>query len=186
MTTENRTAVRLFVASHDGHSLRVAERLEQRLAGAGLAVTCRRLEGAPPPAEAVRGASLVVVVAAVRYGRHLPEAEAFLRAYKELPEAPPLAFASVNLTARKPEKQTAATNPYVKKLLKRLDLQPVAAAAVAGKLDYPRYRWRDRQIIRFIMLITGGPTAPSTVVEYTDWDRVDAFGDELASLAPAP
>ena len=28
----------------------------------------------------------------------------------------------------------------------------------AGKLDYQRYRFMDRNIIRFIMLVTGGPT----------------------------
>ena len=31
-------------------------------------------------------------------------------------------------------------------------------------------------MIRFIMLLTGGPTDPATVVEFTDWQRVEAFG----------
>jgi menaquinone-dependent protoporphyrinogen oxidase len=37
-------------------------------------------------------------------------------------------------------------------------------------------------MIRFIMWMTKGPTDPSTVVEFTDWDRVDAFGERLAAL----
>jgi hypothetical protein len=36
------------------------------------------------------------------------------------------------------------------------------------------------------MRVTGGPTRPDTVVEYTDWNRVDAFGRALcADLAVA-
>jgi menaquinone-dependent protoporphyrinogen oxidase len=57
----------------------------------------------------------------------------------------------------------------------------------AGKLDYPRYRWFDRQMIRLIMALTGGPTDPTTVVDYTDWAAVDGFAGELrAGLAAAP
>jgi len=56
------------------------------------------------------------------------------------------------------------------------------AVAFAGRLDYPRYSWWDRQIIRFIMLLTGGPTDPSASVEYTSWPAVDAFADRIAEL----
>ena len=56
------------------------------------------------------------------------------------------------------------------------------AAAFAGRLDYPRYRWLDRQIIRCIMWLTGGPTDPGTSIEYTSWESVDAFAARLAAL----
>ncbi len=46
----------------------------------------------------------------------------------------------------------------------------------AGKLDYPKYGPFDRFMIRFIMWITKGPTDPTTVVEFTDWQQVEAFG----------
>ena len=52
----------------------------------------------------------------------------------------------------------------------------------AGKLDYPRYGFIDRQMIRFIMLITKGPTDPKAVVEFTDWAQVEAFGREVCAL----
>ncbi|MEI7538802.1 MAG: flavodoxin domain-containing protein, partial [Comamonadaceae bacterium] len=53
----------------------------------------------------------------------------------------------------------------------------------AGKLDYPRYRFIDRQMIRFIMLITKGPTDPSVVVEFTDWQAVEEFGRTVGKMA---
>ena len=60
--------------------------------------------------------------------------------------------------------------------------QPKLLGVFAGKLDYPRYRFIDRLMIRFIMLITDGPTDPKTVIEFTDWDQVEAFGRKLAEM----
>jgi menaquinone-dependent protoporphyrinogen oxidase len=52
----------------------------------------------------------------------------------------------------------------------------------AGKIDYPAYRAFDRQIIRAIMWITKGPTDPKTILEYTDWEQVKAFGELVSRL----
>jgi menaquinone-dependent protoporphyrinogen oxidase len=49
-------------------------------------------------------------------------------------------------------------------------------------LDYPRYGFWDRLVIRVIMLLTRGPTDPRAVVEFTDWSKVDAFGRRVAAL----
>ena len=137
------------------------------------------------PAE-LATAPLLVVVAAVRYGKHLPEADAFLGDYAKLSAPAPLALASVNLTARKEGKRSAEDNAYLRKLIARCRLKPAIATAFAGRLDYARYRWSDRQLIRFIMLLTGGPTDPLTSVEYTDWDAVDEFAGRAALLAEKP
>ena len=59
---------------------------------------------------------------------------------------------------------------------------PALATAFAGRLDYRRYSWRDRQIIRFIMLLTKGPTDPATSIEYTSWQAVDDFAARIAAL----
>ena len=113
-----------------------------------------------PAPEELAAASVIVLVAAVRYGKHLPEADRFLAAYRSLAAPPPLALASVNLTARKPGKTTATGNAYLRKTIARHRLAPALAVAFAGRLDYRRYGWLDRQIIRFIMLLTGGPDRP--------------------------
>ncbi len=169
-------------ASRDGHAAAIAARLAAGVDTAEL----HDLAADGVPTDRLRAAPFAVLVAAVRYGKHLAAAERFLAAYKGLAAPPPLALASVNLTARKPEKNTPATNPYLTKLTARHGLAPAHRAVFAGKLDYPRYRWLDRQMIRLIMALTGGPTDGVSVVDYTDWAAVDAFALELrAALAGA-
>ena len=75
-----------------------------------------------------------------------------------------------------------STNPYLQKFLRQVPWQPNELDVFAGRLDYPRYGFIDRQMIRLIMWITHGPTDPHAVVEFTDWQRVDAFALRVASL----
>ena len=181
MATNSR-AIALFYATHDGQARRIAEHISRRLSEDGAACLPQDLAVAQPAAADLASASAIVLVAAVRYGKHLPAADRFLTAYRSLASPPPLALASVNLTARKPEKTTATGNAYLRKTIARHGLAPALAVAFAGRLDYQRYGWRDRQIIRFIMLLTGGPTDPRTSIEYTSWPAVDDFAARVAEL----
>ncbi len=172
----------VYYATRDGLSRRIAEHIWRRLDDGRTLPAPRDLRpDLPTPAELAH-AQLIVLVAAVRYGKHLPEVEAFLNAYSALPAPPPLALASVNLSARKAGKTTRSGNAYLRKTIARHRLAPAVAVAFAGRLDYRRYNWRDRQIIRFIMLLTGGPTDPNTCIEYTSWSAVDEFADQIAAL----
>ncbi len=176
-------AIAVYYATRDGQAQRIAEHICRRLNDGGTLSAPRNLLPVLPPHAELAQAPLIVLVAAVRYGKHLPEADRFLSAYRALPAPPPLALASVNLSARKAGKTTGTGNPYLRKTIARHRLAPTAAVAFAGRLDYRRYSWRDRQIIRFIMLLTGGPTDPATSIEYTAWSAVDEFADRIAALA---
>ena len=173
-------AVALYYATRDGQSRRIAEHMSRSMTAAGVLVAPRDVANMLPAELAA--ASVIVLVAAVRYGRHLPEAERFLAAYGSLSSPPPLALASVSLVARKAGKTSAQDNPYLRKVIARFSLAPAVAVAFAGRLDYRRCGWLDRQIIRFIMLLTGGPTHPDTCVEFTSWPAVDEFAAKVAGL----
>ena len=67
----------------------------------------------------------------------------------------------------------------MKKFLKLSGWQPDKLAVFAGRIDYPSYRFFDRLMIRFIMLITKGPTDTSQTYEFTDWVKVDEFGEDV-------
>jgi menaquinone-dependent protoporphyrinogen oxidase len=172
----------LFYATRDGQSRRIAERIASRLANHGIATLPRDLAGGLPAPSSLRAARLIVVVAAVRYGAPLPEAEQFLASYRTLTDPPDLVLLSVNLTARKQGKDTVEGNAYLRKSIARHRLAPVFALAIAGRLDYSRYGWWDRQLIRFIMKLTGGPTDPRTCIDYTPWDVVDDVALRISKL----
>ncbi len=123
----------------------------------------------------------VVIGASIHYG-HLPEElYRFVAENRELIEFRHNAFFCVNLTARKPGKDTPQGSAYMRTFLKKSAWQPKNLAVFAGALLYSRYTWYDRAMIRFIMWVTGGPTDPSRDVEFTDWDRVRAVAREWLS-----
>lgn len=179
-----RPRIALYYASHDGQTRKIVGRLAGYLAAHGVGAPITDLSASPSPTIDTE-ADLVLLAAAIRYGFHLPDARRFLdRLRAEVPDTR-IAVISVNLTARKPGRQTAEGNVYLRNWLKRTGLSPAFAAAVAGRLDYPAYRWFDRVMIQAIMTISGGPTDPSTVIEYTDWAAVESLSSELAALVKA-
>ncbi|WP_432721560.1 menaquinone-dependent protoporphyrinogen IX dehydrogenase [Jeongeupia wiesaeckerbachi] len=167
-------------ASRDGQAARIADRLARRRRDD--AVMLCDLTRQTPDAAMLSAADAIVVIAAVRYGSHLPEAERFLQTRRDTLACKPVAIASVNLSARKPGKDSPEHNAYLRRWLAKHQLQPALATAFAGRLDYPRYRWFDRLMIRLIMAISDGPTAPGTVIEYTDWAAVDHFAEKIGRL----
>jgi len=124
----------------------------------------------------------IVVGASIRYGKHSPQVYEFIKINQSILDSKPNAFFSVNVVARKPEKNQPHTNPYLKKFLKQIAWHPKELAVFAGKIDYPRYTFWDRQVIRFIMWITKGPTDPNTVKEFTNWEQVETFGQLVSKM----
>ncbi len=172
----------LFYATRDGQSRRIAERIAERLGEREIDTLPRDLALGMPSPSYLESTDLVVLVAAIRYGKILPEARDFLATYQKLQPKPKLVFLVVNLTSRKPGKETPEGSVYIRKAIKQYGLAPLYARAIPGRLDYQRYTWRDRQLIRFIMFLTGGPTDPATSIEYTPWDVVDGIGHKIADL----
>ncbi len=121
----------------------------------------------------------IIIGASIRYGKHSKELYKFIRINKDILEKKYSIFFSVNVVARKPEKNTPDTNPYIKKFLKISKWKPKKIAVFAGKVDYPKYGFFDKYIIKFIMFITKGPTDVSRSYEFTDWSKVDFFAREL-------
>ena len=174
--------VLLLYATRDGQARLIAARLAGELGRRGLPVALHDLADRLP-AHLLADAHAVGLVLAVRYGWHLPEARRFLSAHRAGLQTRPLTVVSVNLTARKPGRTSVEGNVYLRRLLARYRLHPAEALAVAGRLDYPRYTWLDRQLIRLIMWISGGETDPEASVEYTDWAAVDGLAGRMAELA---
>ncbi len=121
----------------------------------------------------------IILGASIRYGKHSPKVFEFVKKNKDILDTKETAFFTVNVVARKKEKNTPETNPYMKKFLELSGWKPDKLGVFAGKIDYPMYGFFDKQIIRLIMLITKGPTDTSQTYEFTDWDKVEQFSRKV-------
>jgi len=124
----------------------------------------------------------IIIGASIRYGVHNKSIIDFITKNKEQLDAKKTVFFSVNLVARKPEKNRPDTNPYVIKFFKKINWKPTIIEVFAGMLDYQKYPFFDRIMIQFIMWMTKGPTDSKAKIEYTNWDKVAAFAKQLSKI----
>ena len=167
-------------STFDGHTRTICERVQAVLQSLGQPATVVAMEDVA--ALNLDAFAKIVVGASIRYGHHRRNVLDFAARHAALLNTRPSAFFSVNVVARKAAKNRAETNPYVRHFLARVAWRPALIDVFAGRLDYPRLRWLDRQLIRFIMRVTGGPTDPRGTFEFTDWQRVEDFARRLAAL----
>lgn len=123
---------------------------------------------------------ILIIGASIRYGVHNEKINKFIMNNKEELNKIKTAFFSVNLVARKPDKNLPDTNPYLVKFIEKINWRPDVLDVFAGKLDYKSYPFWDRIMIKLIMKMTKGPTKTDQPIEYTDWKRVDAFASKIA------
>tara|TARA_Y100001970_G_scaffold254871_1_gene331047 strand:+ start:648 stop:1172 length:525 start_codon:yes stop_codon:yes gene_type:complete len=124
----------------------------------------------------------IIIGASIRYGKHSKQLYKFIELNKNILDQKQSIFFSVNVVARKPEKNTADTNPYIKKFLKISKWRPKKIGVFAGKVDYPNYGFFDKYVIKLIMFITDGPTDTSMSYEFTNWQKVKEFSEEIDKL----
>ncbi len=121
----------------------------------------------------------IIIGASIRYGKYRNEVFSFIEDNIQTLNIKENAFFSVNVVARKPEKSTPETNPYLIKFLSKIKWKPKNLGVFAGKIEYPKYKFIDKYAIKFIMWLTKGPTDTSKTYEFTDWNKVEDFARDL-------
>ena len=167
----------LLHSSTDGHTVRIMQHIANYLGGRA---SCEIVDLNPQPDVAIKDYDRVIIGASIRYGKFNEKMYEFVTRYKEDLEVVNAAYFGVNLTARTPGKDNPETSPYFKKFRKNSPWQPANQALFAGALNYSMYGFFDRNMIRFIMKITGGPTDKKTNQVFTNWQAVDEFAERVA------
>ncbi|GAA6146182.1 menaquinone-dependent protoporphyrinogen IX dehydrogenase [Thalassolituus maritimus] len=167
------TRILLVHSTTDGHTIKISDVIINELTQAGHDVSqCSVTEVS---ADQLDNADTVILGASIRYGKHQKSVYDFVTNNKSLLKTKKTAFFTVNVVARKENKNTPETNPYINKFLDEVEWQPDIKGVFAGKLNYPIYGPLDRFMIRLIMYITKGPTDTSKVYEFTNWESVKQF-----------
>ena len=123
----------------------------------------------------------VLIGASIRYGKYRANVFKFIKENINILRDKSAAFFSVNVVARKKEKNLPETNPYIIKFLKQTQWVPSYIGVFAGKVEYPKYGFFDKYTIRFIMWLTKGPTDITQSYEFTDWKAVESFSSLISS-----
>jgi len=179
---ESLTMARVLIvySTIDGHTIEICERIRHQLTEAGNDVAIGELTADSTIDPGLFDA--VIIGASIRYGKHRPNVVTFIEDNVDTLRSRPSAFFSVNAVARKPEKREPHTNPYARKFLASITWKPELVGIFGGKIDYPKYGFVDKTMIRFIMWMTKGPTDPSGTFEFTNWDEVNAFAATFAEM----
>ena len=164
----------------DGHTLAICKRLGEIATQNGHRVTLKKVEDVA--FIDLDDFDTIVIGASIRYGKHRRNVRDFMVSQRQRLQAMPHAFFSVSAVARKSTRNTPDTNPYLKRFLSEIGWRPANLAVFAGKIDYPKYSLFERELIRLIMWMTKGPTDRHAVVDFTDWEAVDAYGATLSAL----
>jgi len=169
----------ILYSSTDGQTLKICQKINSQLVLKGLTADLLSIDDNTAN---LTQYSLIIIGASIRYGVHHKKVIEFINNSKTILESTKTVFFSVNLVARKAEKNTPTTNPYVIKFFKNIDWKPTLVEVFAGKLDYKKYPFFDRKMIQLIMWITKGPTNTNTEIEYTDWKKVQSFSEKIIAL----
>ena len=170
----------IIYSTTDGHTREICSRLQIIIEQDGHQVTLIPIEDASEVE--LNKFNKIVVGASIRYGKHSKMIYEFISNNQKILDEKPNAFFSVNVVARKPDKNRPETNPYLKKFLSQISWKPKELAVFAGKIDYQKYTILDRLMIRMIMWITKGPTDPKANIEFTDWNQVNNFGQLISKM----
>ncbi|MCL1119133.1 menaquinone-dependent protoporphyrinogen IX dehydrogenase [Shewanella bicestrii] len=162
----------IIFSSVHGQTRKITNQLAQQLKELGNSVVIADIKAVP----AMESFDKIVIGASIRHGKHNPALYEFIQKHQKILTQKVSGFFSVSLVARKPEKNTPETNPYMQAFLSKTTWRPTLLQVFGGNLNYQGYNAFDRNIIRFIMWLTKGPTDPVTNVEYTDWQKVNDFG----------
>ena len=166
----------LIYSSVDGHTKTICNRIKSKLNSSSTSIVNLNQVFT----EDLEKYDQIIIGASIRYGKHRPELYNFIENNCSILQSKKSAFFTVNIVARKPEKNTPETNPYMKKFLKLSKWKPDILEVFAGRLEYPKYSLMDKYTIRFIMWITNGPTDVSGTYEFTDWEKVDEFAKKIS------
>jgi menaquinone-dependent protoporphyrinogen oxidase len=187
--------IAVLYATREGHTRRVAEYIAATLRVRDWPAGVVDVRSVKEPFVLGRYAA-VVLAASVHRGQHEREMIAFVRRHLEELDRMPAAFLSVSLSERGVEDPAASPEARAKA---ELDVRAVLEAffdktgwrpkhvkPVAGALLYTRYGMLKRLVMKHIVRAEGGPTDTSRDYEFTDWEALDRFVDELVAELSAP
>ena len=184
--------VAVLYATREGQTRRIAEHVAATLRTRGFLVDVLEIAQDLPADFGLTRYAASVVAASVHVGKHEREMVEFVKKHRAELERMPSAFLSVSLSEagaedasaspERRERAAANANSMIGAFLRETGWNPTHVHPVAGALLYRQYGTIVRLVMRFIAKQAGATTDTSRDHEYTSWQALDRFADELALL----
>jgi menaquinone-dependent protoporphyrinogen oxidase len=181
----------IFYATSEGHTRRIAERFARRLRRRGLTVDVADVGERRTAHMDLSRYRAAVLAASIHMGKYQRSMIDFVKTHRNAIERLPTAFLSVSLSQAAvedpdatPERRERARREVRKALdgfSRATGWKPGRVHAVAGALLYRQYGLFLCLLMRFISKVVGASTDTSRDHDYTDWDAVERFADEMAT-----
>jgi menaquinone-dependent protoporphyrinogen oxidase len=171
--------VLIVYGTRNGQTEKIARRMAETMRGAGHQVRLLDAKRTREPID-TDGVDAILVGGPIVVGGYPRAVVRFVRAHRDLLERVPSAFFSVNLAiASKVSDGRAQTLEIVDKFVKQTGWRPPRVELFAGALQYSKYGFLLRFVMRRIAAAEGGETDTSRDYEYTDWAAVDRFALDM-------
>jgi len=164
-----------------GQTAAIAAFLKLTLEQRGCEVVVSNVKEPPtPPLHQFDG---VIVGASVIARGHQPAVAEFIRDNLETLNAMPSAFFSVSASAGSSrEEGRAAARRGRDRFLAETGFQPDLSECIAGAIKYTRYNVFLRWYMKKASRMNGGSTDTTRDHEYTNWEQVEAFARQFATM----
>ncbi len=177
------SAILIGFASHHGQTRKVAVRLGDQLRALGHDVDLANLADGLAETPSPESYDVVVLGSRIEIGRHSPALGAYVRDHRAALGEIPTALFSVCMAAASTDKGPDPDG-YIAKTCNELGWQPALRIAIAGALKYRDYGVITRFVMKLISRRAGRPTDTSRNYEFTDWEIVRRFAENIADLCP--
>lgn len=179
----------VYYATNEGQTGKIAAHIAETLRGRGhQAMVLDAAEGAEPALDAY---DAVLVGASIHGGRHQESVVEFVTANREALAALPTAFFQVSMSAAS-ESKAADAAAYLETFLEETGWNPDRIAQFGGALRFSEMGFLKRLVVKQVVKRGDPDLDISGDSEWTDWDAVENFADDVAAFVegrlgiPAP
>lgn len=169
----------IVYATREGQTQKIAERIATDIRAQGHAAELVDAEVAKPALDLARY-DAIVVGAPIHAGGYPRSIVRFVREHRSVLEHLQSAFFSVGLAvASRTTDGIAETQPLIDAFIEKTGWRPAHVELIAGALPYSKYNLFIRIVMKRIAKSAGGDTDTSKDYEYTNWDEVDRFANDV-------
>ena len=124
----------LVYSSVDGHTLKISSKIVEHIKNE---VNVDLIPISEAGSLSLKNYHQIIIGASIRYGKYRRDLFDFVESNLEDLSTKDNAFFSVNVVARKPEKNTPETNPYIEKFLKSTNSTTVSCSLPESSCAFP-------------------------------------------------